>query len=188
MTIRETLGTSSLRVRDFYLGRNLIMSGSATTYNGKTTAGTGLAPIYGVVSVTGQTAAIASSTLCTSTTCGAGQYIVNYYLDSTVACTTAGSSAASLTIGWTDETNAKTFQVPMNGSGVSGGNSLALGSTANFASGDISLWSAGSANITYSTSYTGCTTGDGNVCVACCAEAGSVGRTSGVGLQTSDLG
>ncbi len=155
------IGTSSLRVRDFYLARNLIMSGTATTYNGKTTAGTGLAPIYGTVSLTGQIAAVGSTALCASATCGAGQYIVNYYVDSTVACTTAGSAATSLTIGWTDETGAKTFQVPLSGSGVSGGNSLPLGNTSNFGSGDISLWSAGSANITYATSYVGCTTGTG---------------------------
>ncbi len=155
------IGTASLRVRDFYLGRNLIMSGTATTYNGKATAGTGLAPVYGTVSLTGQTAAIASSTLCASATCGAGQYEVNYYLDSTVACTTAGSAAAALTIGWTDETNAKSLQVPLSGAGVSGGNSLGLGSTANFGSGSITLWSAGGANLTYSSSYTGCTTGTG---------------------------
>lgn len=155
------IGTSSLRVRDFYLGRNLIMSGTATSYNGKTTAGTGLAPIYGAVSLTGQTAAVSSTSLCASSTCGAGQYEVNYYIDSTVACTTAGSAAASLTIGWTDETNAKTLQVPLTGTGISGGNSMALGSTSNFGSGSISLWSAGSANIAYSSSYTGCTTGTG---------------------------
>ena len=159
------IGTSSLRVRDFYLGRNLIMSGSATTYNGKTTAGTGLAPIYGTVSLAGQTAAISSTTLCASATCGAGQYIVNYYVDSTLGCTTVGSAAAALTISWTDETNAKTLQVPLSGSGISGGNSLSLGNTANFGSGDISLWSAGSANITYSMSYTGCTTGTGTYAV-----------------------
>lgn len=159
------IGTSSLRVRDFYLARNLIMSGTATTYNGKATAGTGLAPIYGTISLIGQTAAIASASLCASTTCGAGQYVVNYYIDSTASCTTAGSAAASLTIGWTDETNAKTLQVPLGGSGISGGNSLTLGSTANFGSGVVTLWSAGSANITYSTSYTACTTGTGTYAV-----------------------
>src|SRR3982074_3204504 len=104
------IGTSSLRVRDFYLGRNLVMSGTATTYNGKATAGTGLTQIYRSGSVTGQTAAIASTTLCAISTCGAGQYVLNYYVDATVACATAGSAAASLTIGWTDETRAKTLQ------------------------------------------------------------------------------
>jgi hypothetical protein len=155
------IGTSSLRVRDLYLARNLTMSGTATTYAGKATAGTGLAPVYGTVSSTGLTAAVASTTACASATCGAGQYVVNYYLDSTVACTTPGSAAAALTIGWTDETNAKTLQVPLSGAGVSGGNSLPLGSTANFGNGSITIWSAGSANITYSTSYTGCTAGTG---------------------------
>ncbi len=159
------IGTSTLRVRDFYLARNLIMSGTATTYNGKATAGTGLGPIYGTASSSGLTAAVGSTTICASTTCGAGEYVVNYYLDSTLACTTAGSAAASLTIGWTDETNAKTLQVPLSGAGVSGGNSIALGSTANFGNGSITLWSAGSANISYSTSYTGCTTGTGTYAV-----------------------
>ncbi|HUK26423.1 MAG TPA: hypothetical protein VLV49_17725 [Terriglobales bacterium] len=155
------IGSSGLRVRDLYLGRNLIMSGTLSTYNGKATAGTGLAPVYGTASLTAQTAAIGSTNLCASTTCGAGQYVVNYYLDSTLSCTTPGSAAAALTIGWTDETGAKTFQAPLSGTGVSGGNSLGLGSTSNFGSGTISLWSVGTAAITYSTSYTGCTTGTG---------------------------
>jgi hypothetical protein len=155
------IGTSALRVRDFYLGRNLVMSGTASTYNGKATAGTGLAPVYAAISSTGLTAAVGSTTLCTSATCGVGQFEVSYYIDSTVACTTAGSTAASLTIGWTDETNAKTLQVPLSGAGISGGNSLALGSTANFGSGTVTIWSAGSANLTYSTTYAGCTTGTG---------------------------
>jgi len=159
------IGTSSLRVRDFYLARNLVMSGTATTYNGKTTAGTGLAPVYGTASSTGLTAAVASTALCASATCGAGQYVVNYYLDSTLACTTAGSAAAAVTIGWTDEVGAKTLQVPLSGTGISGGNSLGLGNATNFGSGTLTLWSAGSANITYSTSYTGCTTGTGTYAV-----------------------
>jgi len=159
------MGTGTARVRDFYLGRNLIMSGTATTYNGKTTAGTGLGPVYGTVATTGLTAAVGSTTLCASATCGAGQYVVNYYLDSTLACTTPGSASASLTIGWTDETSVKTLQVPLSGAGVSGGNSITLGNTANFGNGTLTLWSAGSANVTYSTSYTGCTTGTGTYAV-----------------------
>jgi hypothetical protein len=157
----KDIGSAGLRVRDLYLGRNLIMSGTLSTYNGKATAGTGLAPVYGTVSVTGQTAAIASTSVCASATCGAGQYVVNYYLDSTATCSTPGSAAAALTIGWTDETGAKTFQVPLSGAGVSGGNSVALGDTSSFGSGTISLWSAGTVAISYSTSYTACTTGTG---------------------------
>jgi len=51
------------------------------------------------------------------------------------------------------------------GSGVSGGNSLPLGGTSNFGSGEISIWSNGAAPITYSTVYTGCATGSGSYAV-----------------------
>jgi hypothetical protein len=156
------IGTSTLRVRDFYLGRNLIMSSVASTYNGRTTAGPGLVALYGSpVSSTGNTAAISSTTLCSTAACPAGQYVVDYYIDSTVSCTTVGSAAVSVTLGWTDETTAKTQQLSLTGAGISGGNSMALGNTSNFGSGALSLWSAGGAAITYSTSYTACTTGIG---------------------------
>jgi hypothetical protein len=42
---------------------------------------------------------------------------------------------------------------------------MALGSTANFGSGAVTIWSAGGANITYSTSYVACTTGTGTYAV-----------------------
>jgi hypothetical protein len=156
------LGSSSLRVRDFYLGRNLIMSSVASTYNGRTTAGPGLVALYGApVSTTANTAAIASTALCSTTACPAGQYVVDYYADSTVTCSSPGSGSMSISVGWTDETSAKTLQVSLVGAGISGGNSMALGNTSNFGSGSFGLWSSGSAAITYSTGYTGCTTGTG---------------------------
>jgi hypothetical protein len=67
----------------------------------------------------------------------------------------------SLSLGWTDETSAKTLQVSLAGAGISGGNSMALGNTSNFGGGSFGFWSSGSSAITYSTSYTGCTTGTG---------------------------
>ena len=156
------MGSSSLRVRDFYLGRNLIMSSVASTYNGRTTAGPGLVALYGApVSTTSNTAAIGSTALCSTTACPAGQYVVDYYVDSTVTCSTPGSASMSISVGWTDETSAKTLQASLAGAGISGGNSMGLGNTSNFGSGSIGLWSSGSAAITYSTSYTGCTTGTG---------------------------
>jgi hypothetical protein len=38
---------------------------------------------------------------------------------------------------------------------------MALGNTSNFGGGSFGFWSSGSAAITYSTGYTGCTTGTG---------------------------
>jgi len=158
---QKDIGTGSLRVRDFYLARNLVMSGTASTYNGRNTAGTGLTAVYGSVSAPSNTAAIAATSLCATASCPAGQYVVEYYVDSAATCGTPGPAAVSVTLGWTDETSAKTLQVPLAGAGISGGNSMALGNTANFGSGALTLWSAGSAAITYSTSYTGCASGTG---------------------------
>lgn len=156
------IGASALRVRDFYLGRNLIMSSVASTYNGRATAGPGLVALYGSpVSSATNTAAVSSTTLCSTTACPAGQYVVDYYVDSTVTCATPGPATASIILGWTDETSAKTLQVSLSGAGISGGNSMALGNTSNFGSGSLSLWSAGTAAITYSTNYVACTTGSG---------------------------
>jgi hypothetical protein len=86
-------------------------------------------------------------------------------MDSTNQCPSSGKAAIALTIGWKDETSARSIRVPLSGAGISSGNSLALGGTSSFGGGDISLWSAGSAPITYSTDYTGCATGTGNYAV-----------------------
>jgi hypothetical protein len=114
------------------------------------------------VSQSDQKAAIPSHNLCTLPECGPGQYRASYYLDSTSVCSMPAGAAAALTISWKDETSQRSIRVPLSGSGVAGGNSLALGATSNFGGGNISLWSAGNAPITYSTAYTACAAGAGN--------------------------
>jgi len=89
----------------------------------------GLEPVYATVSLTGQTAAIGSSTLCSRTSCGQGQFVVTYYLNSTVTCATPGPAQVSLNIGWTDDAGTKMFSnVALAGTG-STANSMALGNT-----------------------------------------------------------
>ena len=117
------------------------------------------------VSLVGQKDAIAATNLCAAAVCKSGQYRVTYYIDSTAACSSPGNAQAALTIGWSDETSAKSIRVPLTGAGISGGNSLGLGGASNFGSGNISLWSAGSAAITYSTAYAACATGAGSYAV-----------------------
>jgi len=68
-------------------------------------------------------------------------------------------------MGWKDETSARTLRLPLSGAGISGGNSLSLGGTSSFGSGNISLWSAGNAAITYSTTDSACTMGSGSYSV-----------------------
>ena len=136
--------------------------------------GTGSAPTAGgarqSVSVTSQKAAITPTNLCTASACKSGQYRVMYYLDSASACPSPGDAETALIIGWSDETSARKLRVPLSGAGVSGGNSLGLGSTSNFATGNISLWSAGNTAITYSTTYKPCATGSGSYAVRIAVE------------------
>lgn len=113
-------------------------------------------------SLIGQTAAIGSTTLCPASAGGcnssSGMYDVAWTIRSSVSCATPGPAAMTLTIGWTDDVGAKTFVVTQIGTGSSG-TSVALGSTSNFGQGDFKVTTVGSAPITFSTTYSGCTTG-----------------------------
>jgi hypothetical protein len=149
---------------------NLTVSGKCVGCGGDSAGASSSAGEQWAVSLTGQKAAIAPTNLCHSVPCGMGQYRISYYLDSTAACVAPGNAATSLTIGWKDETAARTIRVPLSGVGLSNGNSLALGGTSNFGGGNISLWSAGAGPITYSTAYTGCATGTGNYAVRIAVE------------------
>jgi hypothetical protein len=75
-----------------------------------------------------------------------------------------------LDIGWKDETTARTMRVPLAGSGIVNNDSMKLGVASNFGSGEISLWSKGDAAITYSTAYTGCSSGSGTYALRIVAE------------------
>lgn len=143
---------------------NLTVTGKCVGCDGLpsgTSVPPGRARSQGAVSLTGQVASIAATSVCSSANCGAGQYRISYYLDSTSDCTSPGNAAATLTIAWRDESTSRIFRVPLAGSGVSDGNRLALGATSNFGGGEFSVWSAGSAAIVYSTSYISCAAGSG---------------------------
>lgn len=110
------------------------------------------------VSLTGKTAAITSTALISSGNVpSAGQYVVNWYIDSTVVCATPGPAVTALTISFTDEIGARTQTT---------GN-IALGATGatNQNGGSIVLWTAASTAINYSTSYTACTSGTGTYAI-----------------------
>jgi hypothetical protein len=140
---------------------DLTVTGKCTGCGGASNAQSSNGSGPGAVSLTGQTTAIATASLCGSAPCAAGQYRVSYYVDATTACQTPGPAAVSLILSWKDETGARTMKVPLSGGGVSGGTALQLGGTQNFGSGVISLWSAGSAPVSYSTVYAGCSAGSG---------------------------
>jgi hypothetical protein len=142
---------------------DLTVTGKCTGCGGTGSASTGSSRWS--ASLAGQKAAIAPTNLCATSPCGSGQYRISYYLDATGACTSAGNGSTALTIGWKDETTTRSLRVPLVGAGIANGNSVSLGQPANFGGGDISIWSAGTAPITYSTAYTACASGNGTYAV-----------------------
>jgi hypothetical protein len=146
-----SVGSTTLRPATGYFGTAvytpaLLLQGSANSSGGP-------------VNVTAQTAAITTTNLLTGAT--VGEYAVNVYLESDASCSSPGSAAVSVTVGWGDRTGARTTVVPLQGFGVTSG-SVALGSTANFGEAAMTVWNnSASNNLTYSTTYTACTTGTG---------------------------
>jgi hypothetical protein len=146
-----SIGTSTLRPATGYFGAS-VYSPALLLQNAANTSG-------GPVNLTGQTAAVATTNLLTGAT--VGQYQISLYAESDASCTTPGSAAMSVTVGWGDRTGARSMTVPLQGTGITNG-SMALGSTANFGQAVINVWNnSASNNLTYSTSYTACTTGTG---------------------------
>lgn len=146
-----SLGTTTLRPATGYFGTAvytpaLLLQGTSNTSGGP-------------VNLTGQTAAITTTNLLTGAT--VGEYAINVYVESDASCSSPGSAAVAVTIGWGDRTGARTMTAPLQGNGVTSG-SVALGTTANFGEAAMTLWNnSASNNLTYSTSYTACTTGTG---------------------------
>ncbi len=146
-----SVGTATLRPATGYFGTSvytpaLLLQGAANTSGGP-------------VNLTGQTAAIATTNLLSGAT--VGQYTVSVYVESDAVCSSPGPAAVSVTIGWGDRTGTRTMTVPLQGNGASSG-SLGLGTLANFGQAVMTVWNnSASNNLTYSASYTGCTTGTG---------------------------
>jgi hypothetical protein len=146
-----SIGSTSLRPATGYFGSAvyapaLLLQGSVNTSGGP-------------VNLTGQTAAISTTNMLTGAT--VGQYQISVYVESDASCSSPGSSAVAVTVGWGDRTGARTMTVPLQGTGVTS-SSVTLGSTSNFGQAVMTVWNnSASNNLTYSTSYTACTTGTG---------------------------
>lgn len=128
--------------------------GNFATYDGMTTAGVGVATVLGVSDVTAQSASQSTVNLLASTP-AAGHYLVRLYLDQNALCTT-GTGAVYATVSWTDATHAHTAQtIPLTLANTS------ISSGSGYIDAAIPLWSATASAITYSTTYTACTSGTG---------------------------
>lgn len=105
---------------------------------------------------TGSGASVGSTTLCSSTNCPAGTYVVHTYIDITTACGTTGTYTVNLI--YTDDQGAKTIPVNLNGTGaVPATGVLTTTSTANFGeSSQVIRLTSG--NLNYSTTAVACGT------------------------------
>jgi hypothetical protein len=151
---------------------SLALSGSVGTYQNLATAGSGLSPVQAAPAVIaiGTGASISATSLCSTTLCPAGDYLVHAYIDITTGCTTTGSYI--VWVGFTDDGGAKTgsstttfIPFPLNGSGVTAtvGTLVPLATT-NYANGTFFLRTTGAAtgglgSINYGTTATACGTG-----------------------------
>ena len=151
--LTATAKTFNVPVR---INGDLIVAGKCLGCSGAKATGIGAA--QSSVSLTEQTAKIASGILCPASACSAGLYRITYYLDSESACSEEGEAVVSLNITWKDETTARSVRAPLVGQGTTG-DLLRLGSPSNFGNGELSVWSNGDMGLTYSTSYTTCRSG-----------------------------
>lgn len=143
--------------------------------NGASGAGVMIRSQPSPISLTAQTAAITTATLCAASAgaCNvAGFYRATFYLASTVVCATPGPGAVALSITFTDEIGTKTAQaVPLD---VTGATSLAgtmgLGTTTANATATTSFWSTGANAVQYATTFTACTVGVGTYSIRSAVE------------------
>ena len=128
--------------------------GIFTLYDNLTTAGLGFATVLGVSDVTAQSASQTTVNLLASTP-AAGHYLIRLYMDQNALCTT-GQGSAYATVSWTDASHAHTaLTVPLTLANT------AISSANGFVDAAIPVWSATASAISYTTTYTACTSGTG---------------------------
>jgi hypothetical protein len=129
-------------------------SGMITTYDGIATAGLGLVTVEGVSDKTAQSGSLTAQNLVASTG-AAGHYLVRLYMDQNALCTT-GTGSVYATVTWTDATASHTATtIPLTLANT------AISSANGFVDAAIPFWSAASDAVSYTTTYTACTSGTG---------------------------
>jgi hypothetical protein len=150
----EVVATATAHVLAYNTNQVMAAGGYPSFFAGLTTAGLGNPVVLGVSDVTSQSSSQTSVNLIASTG-AAGHYLVRLYLDQNALCTT-GTGAVYATVGWTDATHAHTaLTIPLTLANT------AISSAAGFIDAAIPLWSASASAITYTTTYTACTSGTG---------------------------
>ena len=150
----EVVGTGTAHVLAYNTNHIMASGGYPSTFAGLTTAGLGNSVVLGVSDVTAQSASQTTVNLIASTG-AAGHYLVRIYIDQNALCTT-GTGSVYATVSWTDATHAHTaLTIPLTLANTT------ISSTNGFVDAAIPFWSATSSAISYTTTYTACTSGTG---------------------------
>ena len=129
--------------------------GIFTLYDNLTTVGLGFPTVLGISDVTAQTASQTATNILASTP-AAGHYLVRLYLNQNAVCT-SGTGSVYATVSWTDAVHAHTAQtIPLTMIAT------AVSTPNGYVDAAIPLWSATASAISYTTTYTACTSGTGS--------------------------
>jgi hypothetical protein len=136
-------------------------TGSALCTDGNGGATTSGCPSNGLkasVTLTGQTGAIGTATLCNTTNCPSGTYLITALVQGTVSCAT-GSSTVQVILSYTDDVGAKASStVPLASLAGNFATTSSL-ATGTLGQGNYIVRTTGAQPIQYTTSYTSCSTG-----------------------------
>ncbi len=134
---------------------NIEMTSKVTKYLNVATVGAGVGSLVATVDLTGQGAAIASTTLYAVPAAGAGMYLVSSYAKVTTAAGTS-STLGGISLGWTDATDSvvQSNQVPAQVPGPAFAyNTNGNATSTTFVGMPMTLWAKASTNITYTFGY-----------------------------------
>jgi|HubBroStandDraft_1064217.scaffolds.fasta_scaffold64148_2 hypothetical protein len=131
-----------------------ITNGVFSEYNGNALADMGVASILGTLDEVGvSTANSGTAQNVLASTPNAGHFRLFYYADESTACTTVSTGALTISVGWTDATNAR----------ASAGQTLTPGTvttgTSSYLSNSVDFWSATASPVTVTATYTACSVG-----------------------------
>lgn len=125
---------------------------------GATTSGCPSSGLKASVTLTGQTASIGTTTLCNTTNCPSGTYLITALVQGTVSCGT-GTSTVQVILGFTDDVGAKASStMPLANLAGNFGTTSSL-SASSLGQGNFIVRTTGAQPIQYTTSYTSCSTG-----------------------------
>jgi hypothetical protein len=169
----QLLGTTNWAITQFGDLQGKTANNFISKYQGISTAGRGVPPIYGCISNpdTDRTASVSSTTIFTPPVAG-GLFRFSVAIISSGTCATPGVAGVTVGMVWTDDISSKSISsIPLdvNGSTTMTG-SVSLGNTTAFGTGTMTFKATSGQPIQFNTTLTGCTVGTAQYRIDGCVE------------------